>query len=62
MLLAVDEIMGMARTMINVIGNGLASVVIAKWERLFATELEAPPPGRGASPLRSHAAPRVMGA
>jgi proton glutamate symport protein len=43
MLLAVDEIMDMARTMINVIGNGLASVVIAKWERVFGTEVEPPP-------------------
>jgi Na+/H+-dicarboxylate symporter len=32
LLLAVDEIMDMARTTINVIGNGLASVVIARWE------------------------------
>ncbi len=32
MLLAVDEIMDMARTGINVMGNGLATVVIAKWE------------------------------
>jgi Na+/H+-dicarboxylate symporter len=32
MLLAVDEVMDMARTTINVIGNGLASVVIARWE------------------------------
>jgi proton glutamate symport protein len=32
MLLAVDEIMDMARTTINVVGNGLASVVIARWE------------------------------
>jgi Na+/H+-dicarboxylate symporter len=38
MLLAVDEIMDMARTMINVIGNGLAAVVIAKWEKVFGTE------------------------
>ena len=42
MLLAVDEIMDMARTTINVIGNGLASVVIAKWERVFGTETETP--------------------
>jgi len=40
MLLAVDELMDMARTTINVIGNGLASVVIAKWERVFGTERE----------------------
>jgi Na+/H+-dicarboxylate symporter len=32
MLLAVDELMDMARTTINVIGNGLASAVIARWE------------------------------
>jgi Na+/H+-dicarboxylate symporter len=32
LLLAVDELMDMARTTINVIGNGLASVVIARWE------------------------------
>ncbi len=38
MLLAVDEIMDMARTTINVIGNGLASVVIAKWEGVFGSE------------------------
>jgi proton glutamate symport protein len=42
MLLAVDEIMDMARTTINVIGNGLASVVIAKWERVFGTERDVP--------------------
>ncbi len=40
MLLAVDEIMDMARTTINVIGNGLASVVIARWEGVYG-EVEA---------------------
>jgi Na+/H+-dicarboxylate symporter len=40
-LLAVDNVMDMARTTINVIGNGLASVVIAKWEGVFGTEPEA---------------------
>lgn len=50
MLLAVDELMDMARTMINVIGNALASVVIAKWEGAFgsapedAVGLEEPAP------------------
>ena len=39
MLLAVDEIMDMARTTLNVIGNGLASVVVAKWEGVFGSEL-----------------------
>lgn len=38
MLLAVDEIMDMARTSINVIGNALASVVIAKWEGVFGEQ------------------------
>ena len=40
MLLAVDELMDMARTMINVVGNGLASVVISRWEGVFGSELE----------------------
>jgi proton glutamate symport protein len=31
----VDELMDMARTMTNVIGNCLATVVIAKWEGEF---------------------------
>jgi Na+/H+-dicarboxylate symporter len=35
MLLAVDELMDMARTTINVIGNGIASVAIARWEGVF---------------------------
>ena len=34
-LLGIDALMDMARTMINVIGNSLASVVIAKWEGEF---------------------------
>jgi Na+/H+-dicarboxylate symporter len=38
MLLAVDELMDMPRTAINVFGNGLASVVMAKWEGVFGTE------------------------
>lgn len=45
MLLAVDEVMDMARTTINVIGNALASVVIAKWEGVFGkVEAEAETP------------------
>ena len=43
MLLAVDEIMDMARTTVTVIGNGLASVVIAKWEGVFGTDPEPLP-------------------
>ena len=35
LILGVDELMDMARTMTNVIGNCLASVVVAKWEGEF---------------------------
>jgi proton glutamate symport protein len=34
MILAVDEIMDMGRSLVNLIGNGLASCVIARWEGL----------------------------
>jgi proton glutamate symport protein len=37
MLLGIDALMDMARTTINVVGNSLASVVIAKWEGEFNT-------------------------
>lgn len=35
-ILGIDELMDMARTAVNVIGNCLATVVIAKWEGEFA--------------------------
>jgi proton glutamate symport protein len=38
MLLGVDVLMDMARTMANVVGNCLASAVVAKWEGEFGTE------------------------
>ena len=44
LLLAVDGIMDMARAALNVVGNGLASVVVAKWEHVFGTELPPPTP------------------
>lgn len=47
MLLAVDEIMDMARTTVNVIGNGLASVVVARWEGVFGTDPESLPDQEG---------------
>lgn len=41
LILAVDALMDMARTSVNVIGNCLASVVMAKWEGVFGqTHLE----------------------
>ncbi len=38
MILGIDALMDMARTMVNVVGNCLASVVVAKWEGVFGTE------------------------
>jgi proton glutamate symport protein len=35
LILGVDELMDMGRTMLNVVGNCLATVVIAKWEGEF---------------------------
>lgn len=37
-ILGIDELMDMARTSVNVIGNCLASVVVAKWEGEFDQE------------------------
>lgn len=37
-ILGIDALMDMARTMVNVIGNCLASVVIAQWEGEFGKE------------------------
>jgi proton glutamate symport protein len=34
--------MDMGRTVINVVGNCLASAVVAQWEREFRTEKPAP--------------------
>ncbi len=41
-ILGIDALMDMARTMVNVVGNCLASVVIAKWEGVFETEAVDP--------------------
>jgi proton glutamate symport protein len=41
LILGVDELMDMARTMLNVIGNCLACVVIAKWEGAFTEASDA---------------------
>lgn len=37
-ILGVDELMDMARTAVNVIGNCLATVVVARWEGAFRNE------------------------
>jgi Na+/H+-dicarboxylate symporter len=36
MLLAVDEVMDMARSATNVIGNAVAAVVVARWEGVLS--------------------------
>ena len=41
-ILGIDELMDMARTSVNVIGNCLATVVIARWEGEFGTETPSP--------------------
>ena len=40
---AYDAIITRSGTTVNVIGNGLASVVIAKWEGVFGTDPEPLP-------------------
>jgi proton glutamate symport protein len=37
LLLGVDAVLDMARTMVNVVGNCLATVVISKWEGEFVS-------------------------
>jgi len=37
-ILGVDELMDMARTAVNVVGNCLATVVIARWEGAFRNQ------------------------
>ncbi len=41
-LLGIDQLMDMARTSVNVIGNCLATVVIARWEGEFGKEKPSP--------------------
>lgn len=43
-ILGIDELMDMARTSVNVIGNCLATVVVAIWEGEFDKARHAPPP------------------
>jgi proton glutamate symport protein len=43
LLFAIDQLMDMGRTAVNVLGNCLASVVIARWENEFPTQKMASP-------------------
>ncbi len=41
MILAVDEVMDMARSALNLTGNGLAACVVARWEGVFGEKAPA---------------------
>jgi proton glutamate symport protein len=41
-LLGIDVLLDMGRTVVNVVGNCLASAVVARWEGEFGTELVSP--------------------
>jgi Na+/H+-dicarboxylate symporter len=43
-LLGIDQLMDMARTAVNVLGNCLATVVVAKWEEILARSSPPKPP------------------
>lgn len=49
-ILGVDELMDMGRTMVNVIGNCLATVVVSKWEGNFRSEPLPPEVAEAADP------------
>jgi aerobic C4-dicarboxylate transport protein len=51
-LLGVDRFMSQARSMVNLIGNGIATIVIAKWEKQFDAE-------RAEAMLRGEATPEL---
>jgi proton glutamate symport protein len=49
-ILGVDELMDMARTMVNLVGNCLATVVMGRWEGEFKPGAEpAPAPAMGSN-------------
>lgn len=51
MILAVDEVMDMARSALNLTGNGLAACVIARWEGVFREDGPAREPAVEAAPM-----------
>jgi proton glutamate symport protein len=57
-ILAVDELMDMGRTMVNLIGNCLATCVMARWEGEFTPGI--PATNAGADALAAEAAPLAV--
>jgi len=57
-ILGVDALMDMGRTSINVVGNCLASAVLARWEGVFGREKTAAPQFGMAAGLNAVLAPR----
>jgi Na+/H+-dicarboxylate symporter len=57
MILAVDELMDMARTSINVMGNCVASVVVARWEKVLGPPLEVANEDSPGAEIAAEAAP-----
>ncbi len=53
-ILGIDALMDMARTAVNVLGNCLASAVVARWEGEFIDDYVAPPDLLEAEPLAPH--------
>ena len=49
-ILGVDELMDMARTSVNLVGNCLATVVMARWEGEFVEQPPEGPPGQEGLP------------
>ncbi len=57
MILAVDELMDMARTSINVMGNCVASVVVARWEKVLGPPLAVKNEDSPGAEIAAEAAP-----
>jgi Na+/H+-dicarboxylate symporter len=50
-LLGIDQLMDMGRTAVNVLGNCLATVVVAHWEGEFSGNLQLSPLDENAFPV-----------
>jgi Na+/H+-dicarboxylate symporter len=57
MILAVDELMDMARTSINVTGNCVASVVVARWEGVLGKPIDVKDEDEPGAEIAAKAAP-----